>query len=1302
MRSDTDFRPPGSENEAFTFGQGSSWYGGFGRRHFDGWGGPFHGSTTVKSGNGALDDKGVFAVDHALAQLEPPPPGAPPPVVDPAKKKEEPLPRAATFTLQSSVTDQNRQAIGGSASFVVHPALVYVGVRSDKSVLNEGERAEVEAVVVDLEGERLEGRDVLVEVVRRETTRKAVEKGGVWTFEYETTEAPVESCKLTSASAPAQCAVTVGKPGTYLVRGSVKDDAGRTNRSESTMYVHGKDEVVWEQTDRRVDLVPDKRQYQPGDTATVLLRSPFTEARGVVVIEREGIARKMSVAVEGGAHTIEIPIAETMVGGVTLSTVLVRGRVEVPGAPPGQDLGMPAVAVGEVDLDVTTDAKKIFVELEPSAREIAPKDTLELTIRTKDAAGEARKAAVAVMVVDEGVLSLMDYKTPDPLAAFHYKRPGNVQLHALHARVLPRNPPDPTRAVLGGEQIGDAFGVGGLGLVGTGRGGGGTGEGTIGLGNIGTIGHGSGTGSGFGLGSGGRNRDFEADMPAAAAPMEERKQSSDAKPAAKRKALASARSAGVLGTTTPLLDPAQAMAQEVSLRTLFATTAYFDAEVLVDESGETTVSIPMPENLTTFRIMAVAIDTETPDRFGSADSSVRVRKPIMIRPSLPRFANFGDAFEASIMVDNQTGEAQAVLVGTRGLNVSLPSETQKVVEIPAGESREVRFDMAVENVGKMKLQFAAMSNDGRDATEITLPVHWPATTQAFADYGMTDSSVLQKIEPPKDALTGYGGLELSFGSTAMSGLEDAVEYLVTYPYECAEQTASRIVPIFALGKILDDFPIAETHDRALRDTLGKDGIARLLTHQLYDGGFGYWRNDESWPYLTNWVTFALLEGKKQGFTVEADALDRALRYVDNFVRHGYRTRWGDYYDWTSRAFGLWLLSGEGKASELFDLVWAHRDELPLYARAQMMAAAHRYGRTKERDEIRDQIKQAVVESARTIHFAESKSEAASDGLRVLMHSDVQTDAIVLMALLEVDPANAMLPKVMAGIMSERDPKKGGRWPTTHANAWALVAASRYYAAVEKDEPDFTARVWLDSQFAGEHAFAGRSMTKVNQRIPMAKLAGAGLRELVLGKEGPGKLYYRMGLRYAPADLKMKAEEQGFSVYREYEALPDEDGKVDAEAVKRLEDGGWQIKAGARVKVTINLVASDRANYVVVDDPLPAGLEGENPRFVTNVGAMASGTIDFGGRRPHGRRSYGYHHYASDGWWWPWFSFSHTEMRDDRIVLFADHMPAGVYTYSYTARATSIGTFQLPPVKAEAMYEPERFGHGSSSVVTVVE
>lgn len=1266
-RNDSGFDPPGELNEGFSFGTQRAWWGGMRGRgrsyHWDdyGWSPP---QRSVATGSGRTDAHGVVQVTHGLLAVDPPAPPVPTGKTPPTPAAPEGPPGAATYMLSATVVDANRQAIAGSGSFVVHAAEVYVGLRTDRTVLREGQQVAIEAVLVDLEGERKPGQAIDITVFRRVTERKAEEKDGQWTYAYTTKEEEAGKCALESRGVPVKCDVEVGDAGTYVVRGEAKDANGRSTRTETQIYVHGEDAVVWDQDDRRVDIVPDKKQYEPGQTANLLLRSPFDEAWGVVIVEREGISRHIAVAVHGGAAAVPLKIAKSMVPGVTVSAMLVRGRTEVPGAPPGQDLGMPAMAVGQVDLDISTKQNQIVVELE-APTEIEPKGTIELKIATKTGDGEALPASVAVMVVDEGVLSLMSYSTPDPLSFFVHRRPGNVWMNALHPSVLERQEPSPSTtpaAVDALEKDREDGNMGELGLMGSGPGGGGSGFGRM------------------------------AEAPSAA-PAEERAES-------KPKAAKAKNGEGAMARRGPSLAPApmpasggfdvaSAMAQPVSLRTLFATTAFFDADVRTDAEGKATVSIPMPENLTTFRIMVVAVDPERDDRFGSADRPVRVRKPIMLRPALPRFANFGDAFEAGVMVDNQTGADQKILVGTRGLNVTIGSEDQKFVDIPAGESREVRFSMATKEVGRMRLQFAAMSNDGRDATEIDLPVNYPAVAEAFADYGMTEGSIERLVEPPKDVLPGFGGLELSLSSTAISGLEDAVQYLVDYEYECAEQTASRILPIFVLGDVLDQFPIATVRDDIRRQLLGREGIQKLLDKQNYDGGFSYWGASESWPYLTNWVTFALLEGKRAGFEVEQAKLDNALRYIENFVQYGYRTRWGTYYDWTSRAFGLWLLSREKKGDNLFDTVWAHRDEIPLYAKALLMSAANTYGKTSERDQILELLRDGITETARTVHFAESRSEAAAEGLRVLMHSNVQTDAVALMAMLEVVPSDPVLPKVMAGIMSGRDPRYGGTWGSTHSNAWALLSAARYFETVEKDVPDFTSQIWLDGKFGGELEFKGRSMAKQQQQVAMKELLGAEMRKLVLAKEGKGKLYYRLGLRYAPKDLKLPAENQGFEVHRTYEAIPEPgQDKPDPDAVKRLDDGSWVVKAGTNVKVTISLIVSDRANFVVVDDGLPAGFEGQNPRFVTSVAASDSATVSYGE--------------STRRWWYPWWNFSHTDMRDDRMLLFADYLPAGVYTYSYTARATTIGSFHLPPIKAEAMYEPERFGHSASSSVRVVE
>lgn len=1261
-RTDSGFTPPGELNREFSFGAGSP------SRRYGWWTPP---SRIVTAGSGKTTTQGVFSLEHIVSAVDPEPKPAAAAAAE--TKKDDTPPPASTYSLSATVTDENRQAISGSANFVVHPSTVYVGLRSDAMVLKEGEQTTVQAVLVDLKGERVAGKPITVNVLKRETVRTAVEKNGRWAFSYETKDEDVSTCNITSKAVSATCEVTVDTAGTYLIRGMAKDDDGRETQTETQLYVHGKDAVVWGQNTSRVDLVPDRSEYAPGDTANILVRSPYDEAHGILVVEREGIAKRFALEVHGGTAAVEVPLSKAWAPGVTASVMLWRGRTEIEGAPEGQDLGMPAAAGGTIELKISTDEHRIDVGVELSSKEIEPKGKLTVDLSTKDASGKAVSTGVALMVVDEGVLSLMNYATPDPLSFFIRKRNGGVWMNALHRNVLPREAGAPEQTAEGGEPEEAEPEPVALGRL--------EAESSMPM------------------------EEKAMDLPSpAAAPGGARptRAMAKSKPQSARKQKKSG-SKSNYGSGGLALDGAsddfafktgEAMAQKVSLRTLFASTAYFAGDLQTDAEGKLSVTIDMPENLTTFRVMAVAIDREELDRFGSGDAQVRVRKPIMLRPSLPRFANYGDAFEASVMVDNQTGADQKVLVGTRGLNVTVGSEDQKFVDIPAGESKEVRFDMKTQQVGTMRVQFAAMSNAGRDATQLEIPVHYPATAEAFADYGMTEGSVLRALEAPQKVLSAFGGLELSFSSTALSGLEDSVQYLVDYPYECAEQTSSRVLPIFVLGDILGEFPIASIRDKAARDAIANGGVEKLFNKQNPDGGFGYWYRGESWPYVSTWATFALLEGKKAGFDVDEAKLNAALGYVENFVRYGHRSRWGVYYDWTTRSFAMWLLSRESRGEELFGSVWAHRDELPLYARAYLMSAAHTYGKTAERDELLAQMRAAVIESPKTIHFEEGRSEAdAANGLAILMHSNVQTDSIVLMAMLDAAPKDPMLPKVMAGIMASRDPMKGGRWGSTHTNAWALVAASRYYEVVEADEPNFEAQAWLGETFAGSFTFKGRSMTKQQQTIPMKALQESGADSLTLAKKGPGKLYYRMGLRYAPEDLKLDARSQGFVVSRHYAAIPEQgETEPDPDAVRRLDDGSWVIKAGTNVKISLNVVVRDRANYVVVDDALPAGFEGLNPRFVTSGAAAITGTVTTGGPSFRGRSR----------WWYPWWTFDHSDLRDDRMLLFADMLPAGVYTYAYSARATTIGDFLLPPVKAEAMYEPERFGHSSSSRVKVVE
>ena len=185
-------------------------------------------------------------------------------------------------------------------------------------------------------------------------------------------------------------------------------------------------------------------------------------------------------------------------------------------------------------------------------------------------------------------------------------------------------------------------------------------------------------------------------------------------------------------------------------------------------------------------------------------------------------------------------------------------------------------------------------------------------------------------------------------------------------------------------------------------------------------------------------------------------------------------------------------------------------------------------------------------------------------------------------------------------------------------------------------------------------------------------------DLTLAREGEGRMYYRLGLRYAPEDLTLEPADRGFAVDRVYEAVDDpDDVQLDAEGV-------WTIAAGARVKVTLTMVAPTRRYHVALVDPLPAGLEPLNPALAT-TGALPA-------QEPQ----------ASQGryWWWSRVWYEHQNLRDERVEAFSSLVWAGVHTYTYYARATTPGRFVVPPTKAEEMYAPETFGRGGSDTVIV--
>ncbi|HEX6277333.1 MAG TPA: hypothetical protein VFZ53_30030, partial [Polyangiaceae bacterium] len=342
--------------------------------------------------------------------------------------------------------------------------------------------------------------------------------------------------------------------------------------------------------------------------------------------------------------------------------------------------------------------------------------------------------------------------------------------------------------------------------------------------------------------------------------------------------------------------------------------------------------------------------------------------------------------------------------------------------------------------------------------------------------------------------------------------------------------------------------------------------------------------------------------------------------------------------------------------------------LPLFATDPASAAELRA--------VRRHLDNRVTETAGKAHFVTSYGE----GAHLLLHSDRRADGILLDALFDDRPDSDVIPKIVAGLLAHR---KRGRWYTTQENVFVLLGLDRYFQTVEKATPDFVARAWLGNAFAGEHTYRGRTNDRQNVSIPLSAVAAMPQPSSVtLAKEGTGRLYFRIGMNYAPDDLRPPPAEHGFSVSRRYESV------TEPADVKREADGTWRVRAGSLVRVRVGMVAPARRYHVALVDPLPAGFEPQNSALA------ATPTI------PRDPEEVGAKRGARHPWWWERAWYEHQNLRDERVEAFASLLWEGVYDYTYVARATTPGDFVVPPPKVEEMYDPETFGRGAADRVVV--
>ncbi|MDV6375426.1 alpha-2-macroglobulin family protein [Deinococcus arenicola] len=710
---------------------------------------------------------------------------------------------------------------------------------------------------------------------------------------------------------------------------------------------------------------------------------------------------------------------------------------------------------------------------------------------------------------------------------------------------------------------------------------------------------------------------------------------------------------------------------EVIPRQDFKDTILWVPNLLTDAQGHAEVTVKFPDNLTTWVATARA-QTQTP-RFGQATATTMTTKDVIARLSLPTFLVRGDTVTLSGIVNNTlnksvTGTASAVLGGLTPLGGAVLKPGGTPLNVAA--NGRVRTDMQVRagNVGTANVTFTARTASGNDALKLPLPVKargYEVTTNGVG----SASNPSVKINIPADANLKTLDLSLSLTPSLLSAVSPALEYLVGYPYGCTEQTMSRFLPALLAKENMGSAALPAGVVKDLPDIVSA-GLTRLELFQHDDGGWNFWQYDDSTLEMTAYVVEGLLRAKSLGAKVNNAMLDNGLKYLSRDVNNA-KLRQAE----RSRAFRALATAGRVNTTQL--AAFARRKDLEPYALAQTAMALSNAGQTQAARDVLDRLKAKRIgtNSGALLHWETPKRGGGDSWYDYWDDNSVQVTATALEAIATLEPDSALIPGVSQWMLSNR---RGPKWLSTQDTTSAIVAALAL-----KPAKAITGNVsaLLDGKNAGQATLTGQEAATL--RIDASALKAGP--HTVTVKGAPAGLTFSTQLKYSrePAELKGDAS-KGFRLSRQYQRLePVWDAKNNKYTYRRvslLKGGQMQpVTVGDLILVTLSVQpVGQSARYMVVSDPIPAGMKALDERSLAITGLQDPDE------------------YGWDNWnYW----YAGRDLLDDRVDLYADYLK-GEQKMTYLLRAQTPGTFTALPTHAFLMYDPDVEGYAPATTFTV--
>ncbi len=657
-----------------------------------------------------------------------------------------------------------------------------------------------------------------------------------------------------------------------------------------------------------------------------------------------------------------------------------------------------------------------------------------------------------------------------------------------------------------------------------------------------------------------------------------------------------------------------------------------------DENGEITTQLNIPDFDGTLRLMAVAFGDQ---RFRSAEKEIMVRDKLVAKPTLPRFLATGDDFSLPIKLFNGTGKEGNVTITLKASeHVKLRGpETQTVHLGVNGEASAqfallinqqqglARFEVVVEGVGEITRKI------------INVPVRTPGTFLMQSDAGSVTSSTPKTITWPKNFMAGSEALSLEVSNNPLNRYRNSLDYLLSYPHGCLEQTTSKLLPLVYFGGLAKGMDKYFGENQSPRYFL-KEGIEKLERMQLEDGHFSYWEGSSGinqWAFV--YAAHFLVEAKKTGLEVNNAVWNNMIYRLNQNVKNNFNDSQlnNRHYGISHQLYGLYVLAlaSENVLSQVNFIHDNYKYKLKPHEIARLAATFNLLGQKAKAQNLISEIKS----------FGEYDDPYRDTGGS--FSSSTRDLSILLDALITIDPKAVQIPILLEKLAQQA---KNGRWGTTQDNAYAFLALGKALKEGAKTISG-TVNVTLGD----------------GRQIPFNNQLDFSTPELLAGDvsieiEGNGEVQYSWQASGISKDTKLPQQDERLKVRRRY---LDKDGEpLDL----------MNLHQGQLVVAEIRIKSEDgRVDNIAVEDLLPGGLEIENARLSTS---------------------------ASLPWIKSTVQADYVDIRDDRISLFLS-VDESELVYFYTTRAVTVGNFKVPSIRAEAMYDPSRFSIASDGQIKIL-